>query len=1000
MRVWKCLAILLVVAGFSTSVFGQGIRTSAGNLYGKVVDERGDGLPGATVTLSGVGAPQTQSTDSKGQFRFVTIDPGTYMVKVELAGFASVEVKQVIVATGSNTELPVSMKLSPVAATVTVTGSPILDTRKERTGTNFSPEELANIPTSRDPWGILQMSAGVLTDNLITGANNSGQQSIFIAGGENLPSNQWAMDGIPITDQAATGASPTYYDFDAFQELQMNTGGVDPSVASAGVTVNFLTKRGTNVPHGSARVYDTPEETEATNTNNEISRQGLHGARIKNIQDYGAEVGGAAWTDHLWLWGAYGKSDIKRIASSGLPDNTQLTNYNVKVNASAIESNSLTLFYFSGDKTKQGRLPGNAALFLDAGTTWNQKGRSYFEKVEDSQTVGSNFFFTASYNFASTPFSLTPIGGFAVDNAVGTDSTEHNSYQFSGNYRPQHTVQGTGSYFFNTGNAGHELKFGGQYNTFTSQTTTFWPGDEVRGDCSVTGQGAGFPCTAAITRGSISGQSDKNINGFVGDTITWGNLTANVGVRFDTFYGYNTPSNIPANPSFPDILGNLNYPGGGAPFHTTTWSPRVGLTYAIGDQKTTLVRASYSKYADGFGVGSVGVTNPLGGVQTALYSWNGLCGGAACPGASGVNPFGNGTGRITTGDLGPFISPTGYDPNNPNSASSPNLIDSKLKAPVTNEFTAGVEHQFLPQLVAGVTYTHRKKTDFIWNCPLALDNVTGGVQDRSCISSSDYSLVSPGLTVHDNPHAGSNVYTTGPIYGVTNVPANYTYGVFETNRPDYNTTYDGITLQATKRLSDKWMMQGSFTWSNWKQHVSNVATGCIDPTNSVAYGTFGNYLGGNSCANNDKAYDFFGNTWINSEWQFAVSGLYQLPWNFNIAASIFGHQGYPTPYYVVVDTGDTINQTTGVDFVAVGKSTDHRMSSVYEVDASVQKVIPIASAADLTLSINCFNVFNTKTIIFRQSRTRLTSSARTPTAGLASNQQNPRVLSFGARVSF
>ncbi len=991
MRVWKCFAILLIAAGFSTSLYAQ-ITSTTGSLYGKCTDESGGVLPGVTITISGVGAPVTVTSDSQGRFRYANISPGTYTVRADLVGFASVERTNVIVPIAGNTEITVSMKVSSVAATVTVTGSPLLDPRKEKTGSSFSPDELAMIPTSRDPWGILQMSAAVLTDNVITGANNSGQQSIFIGKGQNLPSNQWNMDGIPITDQAAAGASPTYYDFDAFQEMQMNTGGTDPSVASAGVTVNFLTKRGTNTVHGSARIYDTPQQTEAFNTNSELAAQGLTGARINNIQDYGAEVGGSAWKDHLWLWGAYGVSDIKRIASSGLPDNTQLTNYNIKVNASAIDSNSLTLFYFNGNKTKQGRLPGDAALFSTAGVTWNQTGPSHFAKIEDSQVFSSNFFMTASYNYAITPFNLLPIGGTAVSTGQGTDQVFHNSYQTSLNYRPQHTVQGSGSFFFNTGTVGHELKFGGSYNKFQSKTTTFYPGDEVIGNASLSSGIAGFPFEAQITRQGLSGQNDTNINGFVGDTITAGNLTIAAGVRFDTFYGSNAGSFIGGNPTFPDILGNIAFPGTPAAFHTTSWSPRIGLTYALGDQKTTLLRASYSKYADGFGVSQVGVNNPLGGFQTATYAWNGLCGGAACPGATASNPYGDGTGRMTHGDLGAFIGAAGYDPNNPNSPSSPNYINSTLKAPSTMEFTAGVEHQILPELVAGVSYTYRKKTNFIWQCPLALDN-TSTHTNLNCISNSDYTLLNPGAVVHD---ANGNVYTTGPIYSAPNVPNAYTYGVFETNRPDYSTNYNGITLQATKRLTDKWMMQGSFTWSKWKQNVSKVATGCINPTNQVGYSTFGNYLGGNSCASGDIAYDFYGATWINAPWAYAVSGLYQFPYNFNLSASIFGHAGYPTPYYLVSNPGDTL----GNDFVAVGNADAHRMSSVYEVDMGLQKVVPIGGTADVTLSVNMFNVFNTNTIIFRRSRTRLVTSATAPNAGLASNQQNPRVLSFGARVSF
>jgi hypothetical protein len=985
MRVWKGLAICLVAAGLSSSVFAQGIQSTTGNLYGKVTDESGGVLPGVTITVSGVGAPRTVTTGNLGDFRFVNIDPGTYSIKADMAGFASVERTNVRVSTGSNTEVTIPMKISSVAATVTVTGEvPLLDTRKLRTGTNFSNEELKDIPTSRDPWGILQMSAGVLTDHVITGANENGQQSVFVGKGTNFSANNWNMDGIPITDQAASGGSPAYYDFEAFQEMQMSTGGADPSSATPGVTVNFLTKRGTNDVHGSGRFFVTPSELEAFNTNREIAERGLVGTRIANVQDYGVEVGGPAWRDHLWLWGSFGHDEIKKIKATGDPDNTQLENYNVKINGQPVESNAITLFYFRGNKTKQGRLPGGAQSEHPTGTNYNQSGPSHFEKIEDSQVFGANVFFTGSYAYNTIPFNLDPQGGTDVDVFRGADSVWHNSYLTDHNYRQSHTVQATGSFFFNTGALGHEIKFGGTYNTFGQRHSRFWPGDEVYGDLSGdsgdTG-GAAFPYIAHITRGDVDGQDQKNIGGFIGDTLTTGNLTLNLGLRFDSFYGYNSPSLVRGNPSFPDILGDLNYPGGPADFHTHAWAPRVGITYAIGPQKTTLLRASYSRYAGGFGTSNVAVTNPLGAVQDAQFSWNGLCGGAPCT---------SGASRITAGDLGPFIGPVGYDPNNPNAAFSPNRIDRNLKPDTTDEFMAGVEQQILPELVAGLTYTYRKHKDLVWNCPLALDN------SAACISNSDYSLVNSGLTVHDSR---GNVFTTGPIYDVPvdNIPADYTYGLFQTNRDDYSTVYNGVEFQLTKRLSNKWMAHGSFTYTDWKQKVS-VAKGCIDPTNQVGYTTFGNYLGGNSCADGDVAYDFFGTTWIGANWQFAISGLYQLPWNFNIAASVFGHQGYLNPYWVLAIPESGLNG--GLQFVAVGNADDHRLASVYEADLSLQKVIPIAGKADITLSVNMFNVFNTKTILYRLARARPVTSSVRPTAGLADNQQNPRVLSFGARVSF
>ena len=54
------------------------------------------------------------------------------------------------------------------------------------------------------------------------------------------------MDGVQITDMSATGSSPSYYDFDQFAEMQFTTGGTDVTKSTGGVSVNLVTKRGSN----------------------------------------------------------------------------------------------------------------------------------------------------------------------------------------------------------------------------------------------------------------------------------------------------------------------------------------------------------------------------------------------------------------------------------------------------------------------------------------------------------------------------------------------------------------------------------------------------------------------------------------------------------------------------------------------------------------------------------------------------------------------------------
>ena len=123
------------------------------------------------------------------------------------------------------------------------------------TSTNVSVEELQNIPSSRDPWVVLQTVPGIIVDRVNVGGAESGQQSSYQAKGATGADNTWNIDGIAITDMAATGSTPTYYDFDMFQEMQVTTGGADVMSATPGVQLNMVLKSGSNTPHGSTRIY-------------------------------------------------------------------------------------------------------------------------------------------------------------------------------------------------------------------------------------------------------------------------------------------------------------------------------------------------------------------------------------------------------------------------------------------------------------------------------------------------------------------------------------------------------------------------------------------------------------------------------------------------------------------------------------------------------------------------------------------------------------------------
>src|SRR5437879_10782329 len=141
MRFWRSFAVVLVVLGLTAALSAQEIKGRGGNIYGKVTDESGGPLPGVTLTLSGIGAPRTAYSGTNGEFRFVALDPGIYSIKAELAGLSTVDRTNIAVRVAGNTELTIPMAVSGVSAAATVSSEvPLLDTHKERAGTNVTQE--------------------------------------------------------------------------------------------------------------------------------------------------------------------------------------------------------------------------------------------------------------------------------------------------------------------------------------------------------------------------------------------------------------------------------------------------------------------------------------------------------------------------------------------------------------------------------------------------------------------------------------------------------------------------------------------------------------------------------------------------------------------------------------------------------------------------------------------------------------------------------------------
>src|SRR3954469_10344544 len=411
---------LLAFLFTATPVLAQ---IEGGNINGVVKDEQGGVLPGVSITVQGADRTQTFVTDENGQYRFLNLPPGAYTVTAALPGFTTIVQEQVAVAVGKNVELSMHMKVAAVAETITVSGaSPVVDTRQTGTATNFTSAELTMIPTSRDPFALMRTVPGVLVDRVNVGGNETGQQSNFQSKGTRPQDAVWTLDGVVVTDMAAVGASPTYFNYDNFEEIQVSTAGQDIKQPTGGMGLNLVVKRGTNRFQGGVRGYYDDESMESDNVPDELRAAGVTQATSdhnKQISDYGFDLGGPIVRDHAWFYGSYSLQDVQLVRRAGaLVDETKLKNPDVKLNWQATKKDMINFLYFDGFKIKDGRSPGVTGILFDAPTATYHQDNAYTDspfhglwKIADDRVIGSNMFLSAKYAFFNTGFILDPVGG-------------------------------------------------------------------------------------------------------------------------------------------------------------------------------------------------------------------------------------------------------------------------------------------------------------------------------------------------------------------------------------------------------------------------------------------------------------------------------------------------------------------------------------------------------------------------------------------------------------
>ncbi|MGE3342457.1 MAG: carboxypeptidase regulatory-like domain-containing protein [Vicinamibacterales bacterium] len=301
------VAVLVIVAG---PAHAQAI----GQVFGKATDTSGAVLPGVTVTLTSpaLQQPLTQVTTESGAYQFPVVPIGVYTVSFELSGFKRVLRQDVRITSGFNAEVNAALEVGQLTEEVTVSAAaPIVDTKKTSVGATFTSDILEKIPTARDPWQIINMTPGVQA-GLNVGGSSSGQQVGLTSRGT-AASVQWNLEGGSMTD-LSSNSSALYYNFDSFEQISVTNGGGDVSVQSSGLSINIVTKSGSNVFKGSLVGTFQNDAMQGNNVSEAYFGRGtsgfLSGAPVFKITNLSGEYGGPVVRNRLWWWVALDRQDI------------------------------------------------------------------------------------------------------------------------------------------------------------------------------------------------------------------------------------------------------------------------------------------------------------------------------------------------------------------------------------------------------------------------------------------------------------------------------------------------------------------------------------------------------------------------------------------------------------------------------------------------------------------------------------------------------------------
>src|SRR5437773_1036861 len=249
-------ALLVVCAGVRAQ------ESASGGIAGQVLDPTHGALPGATVTVinAGTNAQRVAVTGPEGRFTVPNPPAATYIIRVELAGFSPVEIKDFVLRNGEIAKPTLTMALANVAENVTVQGvSPLLQVANASVSQTITQKQIEDLPVAgRTLLSFAALSAGVTPQSFNRGtqfgaAGSSRSQFVTVEGGRDSSTN-YAIDGVYVRSLRFNNLSLNP-PLEAVQEVNVLRNAFSTEYGQGQAVVSIVTKSGSNQITASAYDY-------------------------------------------------------------------------------------------------------------------------------------------------------------------------------------------------------------------------------------------------------------------------------------------------------------------------------------------------------------------------------------------------------------------------------------------------------------------------------------------------------------------------------------------------------------------------------------------------------------------------------------------------------------------------------------------------------------------------------------------------------------------------